>query len=90
MDASGIDVQALSISVGQYFHWADRDLAAQIVRVQNEKLAEVSAAHPDRFVPIGAVALQHPDLAVSQLQYAVKELGHRGVMLTCSIAGMEV
>jgi aminocarboxymuconate-semialdehyde decarboxylase len=90
MDATGIDVQALSISVGQYFHWADRDLAAKIVRVQNEKLAEVSAAQPDRFVPIGAVALQHPDLAATQLEYAVNELGHRGVMITGSIDGLEL
>jgi len=90
MDATGIDVQALSISVGQYFHWADHDLAAKIIRLQNEKLAELCAAYPDRFVPIGAVALQHPDLAASQLEYAVKELGHRGVMLTCSIDGIEL
>jgi len=90
MDATGIDVQALSISVGQYFHWADRDLAAKIIQVQNEKLAEVSAAYPDRFVPIGAVALQHPDLAASQLEYAVKELGHRGVMVTGSVDGIEL
>jgi aminocarboxymuconate-semialdehyde decarboxylase len=83
-------VQALSISVGQYFHWADRDLAAKIVRVQNEKLAEVSAAQPDRFVPIGAVALQHPDLAATQLEYAVNELGHRGVMITGSVDGLEL
>lgn len=90
MDATGIDVQALSISVGQYFHWADPDLAAKIIRLQNEKLAELCAAYPDRFVPIGAVALQHPELAASQLEYAVKELGHRGVMLTCSIDGIEL
>jgi len=90
MDATGIDVQALSISVGQYYHWADPDLAANIVRMQNEKLAEVAAAHPDRFVPLGAVALQHPDLAASQLEHAVKELGHRGVMITGSIDDEEI
>jgi predicted TIM-barrel fold metal-dependent hydrolase len=90
MDETGIDVQALSVAVGQYFHWADRDLAAKIISVQNEKLAEVCAAHPDRFVPIGAVALQHPDLAASQLEHAMKVLGHRGVMLTCSIDGLEL
>jgi aminocarboxymuconate-semialdehyde decarboxylase len=90
MDATGIDVQALSISVGQYFHWADHDLAEKIIRTQNEKLAELSAAHPERFVPIGAVALQHPELAASQLEYAMKKLGHRGVMVTCSIDGMEL
>ncbi len=90
MDATGIDVQALSISVGQYFYWADRDLAAKIVQVQNEKLTEVSAAYPDRFVPIGAVALQHPDLAAAQLEHAVKQLGHRGVMITGSVNGLEL
>jgi aminocarboxymuconate-semialdehyde decarboxylase len=90
MDATGIDVQALSISVGQYFHWADPDLAARIVRMQNEKLAEVCATHPDRFVPIGTVALQHPNLAASQLEHAMKELGHRGVMLTGSVDDMEL
>jgi aminocarboxymuconate-semialdehyde decarboxylase len=90
MDATGIDVQALSISVGQYFHWADRDLGAKIIRVQNDTLAEVCSLHPDRFVPIGAVSLQHPDLAASQLEYAMKKLGHRGVMITCSIDGLEL
>lgn len=28
MDAQGIDVQAVSLHVGQYHHWAERDLAA--------------------------------------------------------------
>jgi aminocarboxymuconate-semialdehyde decarboxylase len=90
MDATGIDVQALSISVGQYFHWAEPDLAAKIILLQNEKLAEVCATHPDRFVPIGAVALQHPELAAAQLEHAVKQLGHRGVMITGSIDGEEI
>jgi len=90
MDATGIDMQALSISVGQYFFWADRDLASRIVRLQNEKLAEVCAQNPDRFVPIGAVSLQHPDLAASQLEYAVRQLGHRGVMITGSVDGEEI
>ena len=50
MDEQGIDVQALSLHVGQYHHWADADLAAKIVAVQNEKIAETCAAHPDRWL----------------------------------------
>jgi len=90
MDATGIDMQALSISVGQYFEWAEPDLADQVVTLQNEKLAEVAAAHPDRFVPIGAVALQHPELAARQLEHAVRKLDHRGVMITGSVGGKEL
>jgi len=90
MDKQGIDIQAVSLHVGQYHHWADRDLAAQIVTIQNEKIAELCGRHPDRFVGLGAVALQHPDLAVQQMRRAVSELDMRGFMITASIEGEEL
>jgi len=90
MDQQGIDIQAVSGHVGQYYHWADWDLAAQLVKTQNEKIAQLCAAHPDRFVAIGAVALQHPALAVKQMEYGIKELDIRGFMITGSVDGMEL
>src|SRR5205823_11717981 len=77
MDQQGLDVQALSIN-GYWWYAADRDLAKQIVKVQNEGLAKWVAEHPDRFVGLASVALQHPDLAAEQLEDAVKRLGLRG------------
>ena len=55
MDAQGIDVEALSIN--PYWYTADRDLARQLIRLQNEKLAELCAAQPDRFIAFATVAL---------------------------------
>src|SRR6476660_1151926 len=43
MDEQGIDVQALSINA--FWYGTDRDLARQIVTIQNEKLAAWCAAH---------------------------------------------
>ena len=77
MDEQGIDVEALSIN--PFWYKADRDLAAEIIKVQNTKLVEICAAQPDRFVAFATVALQHPDLAVEQLEDAIKTLGLRGV-----------
>jgi aminocarboxymuconate-semialdehyde decarboxylase len=48
MDAQGIDVEALSIN--PYWYRADRDSAAQLIKIQNETLVEFCAASPDRFV----------------------------------------
>ncbi len=48
MDAMGVDMQVLSPSPNQYYYWADVDLAKQIVATQNEHMASVCAAHPDR------------------------------------------
>jgi aminocarboxymuconate-semialdehyde decarboxylase len=88
MDEQGIDVEALSINANWYK--ADRDLAKRIIKIQNEKLAEACAAHPDRFVAFATVALQHPDLAAEQLGDAVKTYGLRGAAIGGSVNGEEL
>jgi aminocarboxymuconate-semialdehyde decarboxylase len=88
MDEQGIDVEALSINPGWYK--ADRDLARQIVKIQNEKLAEACAANPERFVAFATVALQHPDLAAEQLEEGVKKYGLRGAAIGGSVNGEEI
>lgn len=86
MDARGIDVQAICITPS-YNYGADQDLARRIVGRQNEQIAKMCEAHPDRFVGLGAVALQHPDLAAEQMDHAVKNLGMRGVEIDSSVNG---
>src|SRR5436189_739370 len=88
MDEQGIDVEALSINPNWYT--ADRDLARQIIKLQNEKLAEACAANPERFVAFATVALQHPDLAAAQLEEGVKKYGMRGAAIGGSVNGEEL
>jgi aminocarboxymuconate-semialdehyde decarboxylase len=88
MDEQGIDVEALSINPNWYK--TDRDLAKQIIKIQNEKLAEACAANPERFVAYATVALQHPDLAAEQLEEAVKKYGLRGAAIGGNVAGEEI
>jgi aminocarboxymuconate-semialdehyde decarboxylase len=88
MDEQGIDIEALSIN--PYWYKADRDVAKALIRMQNEKLAELCAAQPDRFVAFATMALQHPDLAVEQLVDGVKRLGLRGVSVGGSVEGVEL
>lgn len=87
MDHMGIDVEALSIN--PFWYRAERDVVTEIVRIQNEKLAEFCGRHPDRFVAFASVALQFPELAVQQLEHAVKKLGLRGAAVGASVAGLE-
>jgi len=88
MDEQGIDVEALSIN--PYWYKADRDVARDLIRIQNEKLAEVCAAQPDRFVAFASVALQHPDLAAEQLEEGVKKYGLRGAGVGGSVNGEDL
>ena len=89
MDEQGIDVEALSINP-IFWYKAERNLAAQVVKLQNEKLADICAQYKDRFVGLGSVALQHPDLAAEQLEDAVKRLGLRGTLIGGSVNDVEL
>jgi len=89
MDEQGIDTEALSINP-IFWYKAEPDLAAQVVRLQNEKLAEICTAQPDRFVGLASVALQHADLAAEQLDFAVRQLGLRGALVGGSVNGKEL
>jgi aminocarboxymuconate-semialdehyde decarboxylase len=87
MDKQGIDVEVLSINP----HWyhADRDTAAEVVRINNERLAEFCATYPDRISAFASVALQFPELAAEQLEHAVKKLGLKGPAVGASCAGKD-
>ena len=89
MDQQGIDIQALTIN-GYWWYAADEDLARRIVRAQNEGLAKWVAMHPDRFVALASVALQHPELAAEQLQDGVRRLGLRGASIGGHVNGQDL
>ena len=85
MDAMAIDMEVLSIN--PFWYGKDRDTATQIVKVQNEKLAELCAARPERFAAFASLTLQYPDLAAQQLETAVKKQGLRGAAIGGSVLG---
>jgi aminocarboxymuconate-semialdehyde decarboxylase len=85
MDAMAIDMEVLSVN--PFWYGKDRDTASAIVKLQNEKLAELCASRPDRFGAFASLALQFPDLAVQQLETAVRKQGLRGAAIGGSVMG---
>jgi aminocarboxymuconate-semialdehyde decarboxylase len=88
MDAQGIDYQAINVNAWGYS--AERALARDLIKLQNERISQWCAKHPDRFVGMATVALQHPDLAADQLDEAVRKLGLRGAAIGGSVEGQEL
>ena len=90
MDKAGVDIQVVSPVPGSHA-WAGRDLADRIVAATNEAVAAFCARQPGRLLPVGTVALHHPDLAVKQLHHGVTALGLRGVQVpTAAAPGLEL
>jgi aminocarboxymuconate-semialdehyde decarboxylase len=90
MDQMGVDIQVISPLPTQYYYWAEPDLAEQIVALQNEHIAATCAQHPGRLVGLGTLSLQHPQLAVAQLDIAVRRLGLRGFELSTTVNDLDL
>ena len=88
MDQMGIDVQAVSIN--SFWYSADEALAGKLIDLQNERLAALCAAQPDRFVAFASVALQFPELAAKQLEDGMEKHGLRGVAIGPYCEGKEL
>jgi aminocarboxymuconate-semialdehyde decarboxylase len=80
MDEARVDVQVVA-PMPLYHPWADEDTAAAFTRQTNEGIAALAGAHPERLAGLGTVALQHPKLAVRQLEHCIKGLGLRGIQI---------
>ena len=86
MDSQAVDMEVLSIN--PFWYGKDRDLAAKTVKLQNEKLAALCAAKPDRFAAFASLTLQDPALAVQELEHAMKQLNLRGAAIGDTVNGL--
>ena len=90
MDRMGIDIQAVSPAPNQTYYWTEPGMGQELARGVNEGIAKLVAGHPDRFIGLGTVPLQDPELAVSELHFAMKTLGLRGVEINPNVNGKEI
>lgn len=82
-----VDTQVLSIN--QYWWYAaDEGLAAEVVRLHDDLLKAWCDENSGTFVALSSVALQYPELAADQLEYAVNELGFPGASVGGHVNGM--
>ncbi len=87
MDKMGVDMQAVCPAPYHFFYFTEAAYGAELAREVNEGIAKVVADTPDRFVGLGSVPLQNAELAVRELDHAVKNLGLRGVEICTNVNG---
>ncbi|MCI0464840.1 MAG: amidohydrolase [Gemmataceae bacterium] len=86
-DRHGVKLQVLSTVPVMFSYWARPEHTLDLSRLLNDHLAEVVARYPDRFVALGNLPMQAPDLAIAELERCVRELGFPGVQIGTHVNG---
>lgn len=84
MDASGVDVQALSLSVPMAY-WGDRNFNARLAREWNTAASRIYQQHPTRFVVLATLPMLNATDAIDELERASQLPGVRGVYMGTNI-----
>lgn len=80
-DATGVHVQVLSTVPVMFSYWAKPEHCLDLSRYLNDHLAQVVAENPKRFIGLGTLPMQAPELAVTELRRCIQDLGLAGVQI---------
>ena len=79
-DHHRVDVQVLSTVPVMFSYWAKPTDALAVSVFLNDHIAEIVEKYPKRFVGLGTIPLQAPDLAIKELERC-KKIGLAGIQI---------
>lgn len=75
-----VDVQVLSTVPVMFSYWAKAEDCLAISEFLNDHIAEIVQRYPKRFVGLGTIPLQAPELAIKELERC-KKIGLKGIQI---------
>lgn len=90
MDRLGVERQVLSPMPELLSYWLAPEDGAALCRYLNETIAGYVATAPRRFSGLAAVPLQDVDLAIAELEHAVRVLGLAGAEIGSNVEGVAI
>ena len=86
LDETGIDFTIIYPSMGMaMMHMADEELRRAACRALNKYHADIFRECADRMTPVAVIPMHTPQEAIEELEYVVKELGLKAVLMAALV-----
>jgi len=89
-EGESIDLEMLLLTAVWWNYHLDEAEAARFCREVNVEVAEVQRAYPERFQGVALLPMQHPKLALHEMEYAAGHLGLRTVFVASNVRGLNL
>lgn len=80
-DDLNVDVQVLSTVPVMFNYQAKPEDTLDLAMFLNDHIASICKKHPERFIGLGTVPMQEPELAIKEMRRCINELGMVGIQI---------